>query len=65
MSTRLSGFDSQFATHGWVKVANLLSASELLVLQSECNVLYAQNSAEDIAAQGCVIDVMSQYPVSR
>ncbi|KAG6584747.1 Phytanoyl-CoA dioxygenase [Phytophthora cinnamomi] len=52
-----------FATRGWVCIRNLLSPPELRVLQDECNALYARQSAEAIAAQGCVLDVMAQCPM--
>ncbi|EGZ12542.1 hypothetical protein PHYSODRAFT_387633, partial [Phytophthora sojae] len=52
-----------FATRGWVCVRDLLSPPELRVLQDECDALYARQSAEAIAAQGCVLDVMAQCPM--
>ncbi|ETL48333.1 hypothetical protein L916_02053 [Phytophthora nicotianae] len=52
-----------FATRGWVCIPNLLSLSELRVLQSECSELYARESTESIAAQGCVLDGMAQCPM--
>ncbi|KAG7376885.1 hypothetical protein PHYPSEUDO_012575 [Phytophthora pseudosyringae] len=54
---------ADFATRGWVGVPSLLSPSELRVLQAECNALYARESAESLAAQGCVLDVMAQCPM--
>ncbi|RQM12499.1 hypothetical protein DD237_008173 [Peronospora effusa] len=52
-----------FATHGWVYVQNVLSPSELRVLQTESSALYSCQSAESIVAQGCVVDVLAQCPM--
>ncbi|KAF4044689.1 Pleckstrin homology domain-containing proteinyH [Phytophthora infestans] len=52
-----------FATRGWVCVPNPLSLLELRVLQSESSALYARESAESIAALGCVLDGMAQCPI--
>lgn len=52
-----------FATHGWLCVPTVLSLSELCALRSDCSALCARESADSIAANGCVVDVMSQYPM--
>ncbi|KAG1701917.1 hypothetical protein DVH05_010407 [Phytophthora capsici] len=52
-----------FKTHGWVCIPNLLSRSELRVLQTECTALYARESVESIIAQGCVLDILAQCPM--
>ncbi|GMF26438.1 unnamed protein product [Phytophthora fragariaefolia] len=52
-----------FELRGWVCMRNLLSPSELHVLRDECDALYARQSAEAVAAQGCVLDVMAQCPL--
>ncbi|KAG2780432.1 hypothetical protein PC129_g16824 [Phytophthora cactorum] len=62
-STHVSPQCNTFATCGWVCIPNLLSPSELRVLQSECSALYAHESAESIATQGCVLDGMAQCPM--
>ncbi|POM61993.1 hypothetical protein PHPALM_28906 [Phytophthora palmivora] len=54
---------NDFVIHGWVCMRNLLSPSELRVLQAESNVLYNRQSVETIAEQGCVLDVMTQCPM--
>ena len=54
---------TDFATRGWVCVRNLLSPSELRVLQTECSALYSSQSTETIIAQGCVVDVLAHSPV--
>uniref|UniRef100_H3GIQ3 Phytanoyl-CoA dioxygenase n=1 Tax=Phytophthora ramorum TaxID=164328 RepID=H3GIQ3_PHYRM len=58
-----SSFLNAFATHGWISVQNVLSPSELERLQAECSALYTRQSAEAIAEQGCVLDVMAQCPM--
>ncbi|CEG40256.1 Phytanoyl-CoA dioxygenase [Plasmopara halstedii] len=62
-STSTSCQYNDFAVHGWACIPNFLSPSELRVLQSDCSVLYARESDESITAKGCVLDVMSNYPM--
>ncbi|KAL3662322.1 hypothetical protein V7S43_012649 [Phytophthora oleae] len=52
-----------FTNHGWVCIPDLLSRSELCVLQTECAALYARESVESITAKGCVLDVLAQCPM--
>uniref|UniRef100_A0AAV1TS00 Phytanoyl-CoA dioxygenase n=1 Tax=Peronospora matthiolae TaxID=2874970 RepID=A0AAV1TS00_9STRA len=54
---------NDFATRGWVCVRNLLSSSEVRVLQTECSALYSSQSAETLIAQGCVVDVLAHSPI--